>query len=168
MRDTLIIIGLAIIAVGIGTFLFLRGNLSSASLSATATDNTPATIVPFTKIARGNTSTVTKRVNYLISSADGLDKLWKMINATSTPPAVDFNKDAVIAVFAGEKPTTGYTIAVSKIEDSGERLVSITIANPDGNCVTGQTLTTPYELIRVPATSLPLAHTNISATASCP
>ncbi|MEK7114185.1 MAG: protease complex subunit PrcB family protein [Patescibacteria group bacterium] len=168
MRDTLIIIGLALVTVVIGAFLYFRGNTSNASPSIAPTSQPSAVAVPFTPLARGNTSTVTKRVNYLITSADGLDKLWKMLDATSTPPTVDFNKNAVIAVFAGQQPTTGYAIEVSKIADLSSRLVSITLAKPDGACITGQSLTTPYEIVTVPTTSLPLAHEDISTTVSCP
>lgn len=167
MRDTFIIIGLAIVAVGIGSFLFLRGTSSNVSFSATATSNASVVTVPFAKVAHGNTSTVTRRVNYLISSPDGLNKLWEMVAATGTPPTVDFNKEAIIAVFAGQQPTTGYAIEVSKVLDSSSRLVFITIAKPDNSCITGQSLTAPYEIVAVPATSLPLTHEDVSVTATC-
>jgi hypothetical protein len=90
-----------------------------------------------------------------------------MINATTTPPKVDFEKNAVIAVFAGQQPSTGYAIQVSKVVDSSARLVSITIAKPDDGCMNGQSLTTPYELVTILTTSLPLAHEDLSATTMC-
>src|SRR5665811_1832324 len=100
-----------------------------------------SSIVPFTKIAQGMQSNVSTRANYLITSPSALSKLWKLIDATTTPPEIDFNRDAVVAVFAGERPTTGYAISVAKIEDTGMRTVSVTIAKPDTTCMTGQAFT---------------------------
>ena len=165
-RDKFVVVGVAIVAIGIGTYLFSSGNLSSASLSSDT--QIAASAVPFKPLVRGSNSKVATRVNYFITSPDQLSELWKMINASSTPPTVDFNKEAVIAVFAGQQPTTGYAISVSKVMDSSARLVSITIAKPDDSCLTGQALTTPYEVVVVPTTTLPLAHEDLTATVTCP
>lgn len=168
MRDTLIIISLAAVAAVVGSFLFFRGNVPSPSSSTAPSAQSSVVAVSFTPLVHGSRSTVTKRVNYFITSADELHTLWKMVDATSTPPTIDFNKDAVIAVFAGQQPTAGYAISVLKVVDSSARLVSITLAKPDGTCITGQALTTPYEIVAVPTTALPLAHEDISTTVSCP
>ncbi|MDD3531262.1 MAG: protease complex subunit PrcB family protein [Candidatus Pacebacteria bacterium] len=165
-RDRLIIVGVALVAVCTGVYLFLSGKFSDMPLPSNAP--AAATTVPFTPLVSGSQSAVTDRVNYFITSSDQLSELWKMINASSTPPKVDFNKDAVIAVFAGQQPTTGYVIKVSKIVDSSARLVSITIAKPAESCISGESLTAPYELVAVPLTALPLAHEDLLATANCP
>ncbi len=160
-QDIFILIGVAIVAVGIGVFVFSsgRGDLSDTSSSAVA--------VPFTEIAKGSQSAIERRVNYLITSSSQFGELWKMITATGTPPKIDFKTHAVIAVFAGQKPATGYAIAVAKIEDASVRMVSITLAKPSDNCILAQSITTPYQLISVPTTSLPLAHKDVSITTTC-
>jgi len=160
--------GVALVAIAIGVAVFIsgKGNLQSTS-SAVADNQSSVVSVPFTKLVQGTHSTIEKRVNYFITSPTQLSELWKMISATGTPPKVDFNKDAVIAVFAGQQPTTGYAIEVSKVLDSSSRLVSITLAKPDGNCITGQSLTAPYEIVAVPATTLPLAHEDVWTTVGC-
>jgi len=167
-RDRLIVIGVALVAIGIGTFLFLSGNFSSTSLPVVSDNQTVTITVPFTPLVSGTRSTVTTRVNYFITSSDQLDELWNMLNATSTPPKIDFSKQAVIAVFAGQQPSTGYAIKVSKVVDSSARLVSITIAKPGDTCMTGQAFTAPFELVAVPLTTLPLAHEDLSTTSTCP
>lgn len=166
-QERLIIVGVALVAICIGVYLFLSGNFSSTPLPSAPNTESTAVAVPFTPLLRGTYSNVTSRVNYFITSPDQLNELWKMINATSTPPKVDFEKNAVIAVFAGQQPSAGYAIQVSKVVDSSARLVSITIAKPDSNCMKGQSLTTPYELVTIPTTSLPLAHEDLLATATC-
>jgi hypothetical protein len=106
-------------------------------------------------------------VNYLITSSSQFGELWKVVTATGAPPKIDFKTHSVIAVFAGQKPTAGYAVAVAKIEDASARMVSITLAKPSDDCMLAQSITTPYQLISVPATSLSLAHEDISVTTTC-
>lgn len=151
------------IVIGVGVFYFSGPPVSSSSVTNTLP---PAVPVPFTEIKHGTQSKVTERVNYLITSSDELKSLWKMINATGTPPTLDFNKQALLAIFAGQQLVAGSNIAISKIEDAADRLVSITIARPEGTCAKKVT-TTPYQLIAVPTTTLPLVHKDVVTTVSC-
>jgi len=167
-QDTLVVAGVALIAVAAGAYFFLQGNLSNMSPSAISGDQVSAVAVSFTPLVHGSRSKITTRVNYFITSPTQLQELWSLVDATGTPPTVDFNKDAVIAVFAGKQPATGYAISVSKVVDSSARLVSITIAKPDGSCKSKSSATMPYEIVTLPTTSLPLIHEDISTTISCP
>lgn len=167
MKDTPIIAGIALIAVAIGVYFFLNGDLKSSSPATVSESQVSAVAVPFTPLASGMRSKVTDRVNYIITSPVQFNELWKMVDAPGAPPEVDFTKEAVIAVFAGEQPTGGYAIQVSKIMDSTSRLVSVTIQRPSSACMVTQSFTTPYELVTIPATTLPLAHEDISVTKSC-
>lgn len=166
-KDALILMGSAIVAVAIGAFIFSSngGNLAGV-FSAGVNNNQKNKVVPFTEIARGSQSAIDKRVNYFITSSDQFSELWGIVNATGVPPEVDFKTHAVIAVFAGNESST--SIAVAKIEDTNARMVSIALASPSENCVSKQQTTTPYEIVVVPTTSLPLVHEDIVTTASCP
>jgi len=162
--------GAVIVLAVLGTFLIVYGKPGSAApqpAAGNAAQTAPAVDVSFTEVAHGLNSQVAERANYLITSTDELERLWKLIDAATLPPEVDFNKNAVIAVFAGEQPTTGYAISVAKVADAGIRVVSITLKKPDGSCMTGQALTAPYEVVMIPATSLPLAHEDVWTTTSC-
>jgi len=166
-KDTLILIGIALTAIAVGIAIFVSGRGSLPEASRNVAENQPAVVsVSFTEIAHGAKSTVTTRVNYVITSMDELNKLWKMIDATGKPPTIDFTTQSVIAVFAGKEP--GSTIAVAKIEDAQTRTVSIAIAKPDSACTKKQSTVSPYEIVAVPSTSLPLAHEDLSTTVSCP
>ncbi len=171
MKDTLIIIGLALVAVIAGSFIFLygRGSLSNASSSAVTygAQTASAATVPFTELAQGARSTVSVRANYLITSEAQLVKLWKMIDARGQAPVVDFTKNDVIAVFAGKKPTAGYAVAVSKVEDTNTREVTVALTSPGGNCVLAQSITEPYQVIELQKTTLALTHVDQEITASC-
>lgn len=170
MRDTLIVIGLALVAILIGVFMFLygQGNLSGPSSAAVSYTPTPAAVdVPFTPLAQGEQSTVSTRANYLITSKSELADLWKMVDARGQIPVVDFTTNNVIAVFAGKEPTAGYTIAVSKIQDTSTREVTVTLSAPGGSCVLAQKVTAPYQIVELPKTSLNFTHQDILTTTSC-
>lgn len=162
MKNTVGIIGVAFLALLIGFvgFLYDRETVSKVPSSVAAA-------VPFTSLARGSRSKAATRVNYLITSANDLANLWETVDATNTPPAVDFKTQAVLAVFAGHASNSA--IAVAKIEDTIEqRVVSITVTKPDAACAKKLSALSPYEIVVVPATSLSLTHRDLSTTAPCP
>ncbi len=151
-----------LVAAGAFSYFIDSGRVVSRPIVTETAD------VPFTPITRGSKSSVTERVNYLITSKEELSLLWDMINATTTEPSIDFNTQAVIAVFAGQQLVAGTDIAVAKIEDATKRLVSITIQRPEGKCSTKRATTTPFEIIKVPLTSLPLTHEDVRTAIGCP
>lgn len=163
-KDILAVV--AVIAlIGIGTYAYLSGS-NESNTAPKGGDQQAAALVPFEKIIEGSKSSVEKRVNYLISTPEGLKKVWSMIDATSTPPQIDFTKNAIVAVFSGKG---GYAdIAVARIEDADERTVSISVTELDKSCAkTVKMETMPYEIVTVPATTLPLTHKDIVTTTGC-
>jgi len=168
MRRTLIIIGLAIVVAIAAFVLSGRGqHLQNNPLQDVASANLSPRAVPFTKLARGTYSTVTKRVNYLITSPTELDELWQMLDAKGNKPAVDFTRNEVIAVFAGQQQDAHHEVTVSEVQDATARTISITFTNPSAKCASKKVTTAPYEVIAIPTTSLPITHENISTTTTC-
>ncbi|MBU6491016.1 protease complex subunit PrcB family protein [Patescibacteria group bacterium] len=170
MRNILAIVGLVVAATIIGAFVFLYGGntFPSRSSLAPAYNNPPdKTTIPFTELAHGAHSSIPVRANYLITSEDQLSELWKMIDAGGQTPKVDFATQSVIAIFAGQKPTAGYTIAVSNVEDAATRDVTITLTSPGGSCLLAQSLTAPYQVVELPKTSLAFTHKDLATTLSC-
>lgn len=170
MRNKFVIIGIALLAVALGVLVFLSDrnrNFQNTPYPSTADSNASDKAVSFTRLAYGSRSSVTARVNYLITSPGQLKELWKLIDATSTPPSVDFKTQAVIAIFAGEKPSAGYAVAVSKIEDAEKRMVSVALTDPDDSCATKRSTMAPYEILLMPATPLSLTHEDLLTPVSC-
>ncbi len=168
MRRTLIVIGLAIV-IAIAAFV-LSGpgqHPQKNPLQDVAEANVSPRAVPFTKLAHGLYSAVPTRVNYLITSPAELNELWEMLDAKGDMPVVDFTQNEVIAAFAGQQPATNYVVAVSKVQDSTERMISITFTHPGAGCASKKNVIAPYEVIVLPTTSLPITHENISTTTSC-
>jgi len=168
-RDTYVVGGIAVAAIIIGASLSLYGGngFSNTSPSAAIENQPAAVIVPFTKLAQGVKSTVSTRTNYLITSASEFTKLWQMVDAKGKVPAVDFTKNDVVAVFAGQKMTGGYEITVSKVEDTNVRNVVVTLAKPGSDCVLTQSTIAPYQIIEIPKTTLTFAHIDQDTTINC-
>lgn len=167
MRDILILISLALASLIVGTMIYFLSDGKNTASRQIANSAQAASIVAFAPIVSGFNSSVTERKNYLITSSTQLSELWKMFATNSKPPVVDFVSSNVIAVFAGQKPTGGYSISVSKIKDSDTRTVTVLLSRPDKNCVLTQALTAPYQIIKIPKSTLPLDHTDISTTTPC-
>ena len=181
MKDMLIILGMIIAAGVVGAYLYfytpadlaspyVTPVIATSSEPAAASAQSPAT-VSFTTLNTGTRAAqVTARKNYAAGDATGLEKLWALAfgaNATSTP-AINFDKQEVIGIFAGEKPTGGYAIKVTKVEDSAtERTIHIALVVPGAKCVTTQSVTSPYTIISLPLSSLPLAHQDATSTSEC-
>lgn len=166
MRDKIIIISVAVLAIVIGVLVFLSGSTTVPDSSSVVASNQPSAVdVPFTKLMQGTQSSIATRINYLITSSTQLSELWKTIGATGAPPTIDFTKQTVLAIFAGKESTS--LIAITKIEDTNARMVSIALTKPDSTCPQKEMTASPYEIVTMPITLLLLTHEDVLTTASC-
>jgi hypothetical protein len=66
-------------------------------------------------------------------------------------PTIDFSRDVVVAVAAGQRPTGGYEIAVHQVVNNGGELTSEVVeTTPGPNCMTTGSLTQPVDIVVVP------------------
>jgi hypothetical protein len=168
MKNMAGIVGVALLAIAIGVGMFFFSRDAAPTSAPLAQTQQVAVEVPFTELARGAQSTIGRRVNYVITSPEQFRDLWGLVGAKGRMPDVDFSRSAVAAVFAGERPTGGYGIAVSKVEDASARKIVITLTQPDGDCVLKKAVTTPYQIVELPNTTLQFTHEDISTTTGCP
>lgn len=166
MRTNLFIGAALITIIVVAIFLFNRYE-STPHFYSSITSNQPAAVmVPFIDIKHGLKSSVAIRVNYLITSTSQLNQLWKLVGATSTPPVIDFKTNAIIAAFAGNESNSA--ISISNIEDTNKRTVFISMMKSDRVCAQRQPITSPYDVVVMPVTSLSLTHVDTAiATTSC-
>lgn len=162
MQDKGALVVLALVVLVAGAVIYARFGRAPAAPAPPA-----GTEAPFVELAHGERSRVTERANYLITSEDELRRLWTLISDNTMPPAVDFTRYVVIAVFAGEEPTAGYAIRVSKITDDDRRIVAVSINAPGISCLAAEVITTPYQVLRVPRTDLPWTHEDEQTVTSC-
>ncbi len=113
--------------------------------------------VSFRTFKRGDFSNITKQSLLVLDDRDQFEQYWQ--NSTGNPgdtaPAgVDWQKEKLIAVHLGQRPTGGYKFFVRSI-----RRIKIDIATISaieqlpmpGSFVT-QSLTSPYVILRIPRT----------------
>lgn len=74
------------------------------------------------------------------------------LHSIETPKVVDFSTQQVLASSAGEKPTGGYNISVTKIEDTGDSVVVTVVQSiPGPGCINTEGKTHPFEFVLVPS-----------------
>lgn len=158
MRDVVIIGVACVIAIAIGVWLYAGPGVAA-----------PVAPVGISVLDQGNTSgAINERTNYRIRSQDELDQLWRMVHGTGAPATVDFTTSDVLAVFDGTHTTGGYEISVTDVaETGGKEMVSILHSSPGASCLTNQMITSPYQIIVVAKSSLPLSHQDVTQVKEC-
>ncbi len=120
----------------------------------------------FTTIAAGTKSGIRRRNQVVIRTPSEWRALWQEHTAglSKVPmmPVVDFPRDMVIAVFAGEVPETA-GVSISKIFREGNRLtVLVRIADlQPGPALVEAPLATPYHIVRLSRSALPVVFVQV-------
>lgn len=161
MKDTLIIGAAILVAIAIGAWLMV-------SDSAPAAVPTTGGSVTFSVLQEGdNAGELDERKNYRIKTQEELDQLWTIVGQGGAP-AVDFATSEVLAAFDGIRPTGGYFVRIASVEDtSAARRVVIEHTAPGAGCMTTSALTSPFTMVVVPKTDLPIARVDVEKTEDC-
>lgn len=112
------------------------------------------TSLKFSSIDTGFDSGIDERSDFLIRSQSDWNSFWarhKSRQIPVPPPLkVDFKKDVVIAVMAGFKPSTGYTVKIHSIEKSSKGiLVKALLTKPRPDAPAAQMMTQPFDIVRL-------------------
>jgi hypothetical protein len=87
----------------------------------------------------------------VIRDANAWSQFWSELGVGERPN-VDFTRDVVVAVAAGQRSTGGFEIAVDRItQTDGELSVEVVERTPGPNCMTAASLTQPVDVVVVPA-----------------
>ena len=82
--------------------------------------------------------------------------MQKMFPPDVVPPEINFSNTTVIAVFIGEKPTSGFAIEVKEITDTIFRgVVKVAWITYDGKAVL-HVFTSPFHIIKVEKINKPI------------
>jgi hypothetical protein len=86
----------------------------------------------------------------VIRDANAWAEFWSELGAGDRPE-VDFSRDLVVAVAAGQRPSGGHEIAVEEIAQSnGELTIGVVETAPGPNCMTTSALTQPVDVVAIP------------------
>jgi hypothetical protein len=86
----------------------------------------------------------------VIRDANAWAEFWSELGVGERPE-VDFSRDLVVAVAAGQRPSGGHEIAVEQIAQSnGELTIGVVETAPGPNCMTTSGLTQPVDVVAIP------------------
>ncbi len=115
--------------------------------------------IDFTTIARGTNSGYQSASQMVINNSEQWSNLWQQHTYNTEPPPpvpqVDFTPYSVVAVFAGEQPTGGYSVEILSVETSGSQTqeqlaIRVQHRQPGAGDFVTEALTYPYHIIRIP------------------
>jgi len=117
-------------------------------------------------------SGIEKETLSVIKDQGAWQTLWNSIHANMSPappiPAVDFTKEMILVAAAGQKPSSGYTMAItSAVEANGEVTVSVDAMSPGSKCVGLTVMTSPVDLARVTRRDGPVRFNVARRTRDC-
>ncbi len=104
---------------------------------------------------KGNHCGITEPKQIVITDAKEWAEIWKQVHRGKIPvpkvPDIDFNKNMVLAVFMGQKPTSGYAIQITEVARSnGEVFAKLKETAPTKGAIVLQVLTQPFHIVVVP------------------
>lgn len=109
-------------------------------------------MAPVETLARGDDSRLVEPRRFIVRDSRAFAAIWAAhAGQTAALPVVDFESRMVAAVFAGERPTPGYSVEVTgtRREDSA-LVVLVDEHEPDPARVAVQVLVSPYHIVTLP------------------
>lgn len=113
----------------------------------------------FRTLAQGTYSGFARATNLVLRTRTEWEKLWKLHQGTVDPataiPAVDFEKEMVLAVTMGRKPTGGYAIKIKRIEPTSTGLIIFVAEQmPGPGALVTQAFSAPFHFVAAPKSEL--------------
>ncbi len=122
----------------------------------------------FITLASGDHSGFDERKNFLYSDEAEFEKVWSQAHPDDPMPDVDFDTEAVIAIFSGTRASGGHAIKVERVVDTEDtETVYIVRSEPGPECVVTQAITTPFTFVKVPMTERVMKSQERVETVSC-
>jgi uncharacterized membrane protein len=105
-------------------------------------------------IAKGDSSRLVEPRRFLVRDRAAFRAVWLAhagADADESVPSIDFDKRMVAAVFAGERPTPGYEIAIAGAWRDGDSLtITVEERAPDPALVAAQIIVSPFHIVSLP------------------
>jgi hypothetical protein len=107
--------------------------------------------LPVTVVDEGTLSGIDERRQAVVRTEDEWRALWREHAGEREMPRLDFSRVTVLAVFAGTRPTAGWTVKVkSVLPDADGVRVSLAESGPGPGQMAAQILTAPFQIVSVP------------------
>ncbi len=135
-----------------------------ASLTAVTSGSQNGVPVPFVTVAKGNVSSIREFNQLAIRERSTWLALWRQhARATSLPaPTVDFNRQMVIAIFAGESPAPR-RLSIARVVRERSQLVVWYMVRDTRPSLDGEGMNpvTPFHIVRLVHSPLPVRFSQV-------
>ena len=112
---------------------------------------TVAAQATFTSVAKGDTSGQQMARQVTVHTEAEWKALWKEHAPAQEMPALDFEKNMVVGIFLGSKPSAGYEVEIVGVRtQEKDVIVEYVQRKPGPGTMAAQILTEPYHLVSVP------------------
>jgi uncharacterized membrane protein len=103
-------------------------------------------------VAKGDASGIVDPHRTVVRDSQAWQSLWSAhAGPAAQAPAVDFATSMVLAAFAGERPTPGYSVEIVEPRQVGSSLVvTVTEAAPPRGMMAAQMIVTPFHIVALP------------------
>ena len=103
-------------------------------------------------VAQGEHSRILSPRQAIVRTAEEWRALWAAHAGPDVPqPDVDFESRVVAAVFAGERPSPGYEIAISaEPRNAAGYVLQVRERRPPDGALAAQVITTPFHIVSLP------------------
>jgi len=130
------------------------GSFNPRGIVATQIAMKPTVPVTFRSVGKGYRSGVRAPLQIVARSQNEWTALWRqhasVDSSSRPPPAIDFEKEVVVALFLGEKPTGGYDVQISRAEQTNDGLIIYyREKDPSPGGMVIQALTQPFHIVRI-------------------
>lgn len=115
-------------------------------------------VLPYLLVDKGCFSDVKEPGGRVVKTQLELNSVLKDVTGHSLlKPQVDFEKEMVVFVFAGELPTAGYELQLAGVEETADKLlVKGHVLPPAAGRPVAQVILSPYLVFKMPVTDKPV------------
>ena len=145
---------ISVFLVGVTDANEFNNRFDTGKVVATVIAMKPTLPVSFRSVGKGYRSGVRAPLQVVARSHDEWTALWRQHasgdSGSRPPPAIDFEKEVVVALFLGEKPTGGYDVQISRAEQTNDGLIIYyREKDPSPGGMVIQALTQPFHIVRI-------------------
>lgn len=97
-------------------------------------------------LAEGSYSKIEKPFIFIARTESDYEMLKTLVDEFSSNKVIDFKKQAVVAAFAGQRNSGGYSVSIEKLQGQ----VDVRVKNPPKDSMFTQAITYPYQIALVP------------------
>ncbi|MGE0448006.1 MAG: protease complex subunit PrcB family protein [Vicinamibacterales bacterium] len=109
--------------------------------------------VPVRIVEQGHQSLVEDRREEVVRTPETWTTIWHE-HSLADPPAIDFQREQVAAIFLGTRMSAGYSVEIVGVSRAGDGAVlRYRERRPPPDAVAAQVLTFPYCIVAVPASA---------------